>query len=85
MPIRIRLLAITAATTASLLLVLALVTVHAGAEPSAVPQEPQNTLTRQRDPVVVQGSSLAAFVGAPLEELFAYAYEIGRASCRERV
>lgn len=77
MPIRIRLLAITAATTASLLLVLALVTVHAGAEPSAVPQEPQNTLTRQRDPVVVQGSSLAAFVGAPLEELFAYAYGSG--------
>ena len=77
MPIRIRFLAIAALTTVSLLLALALVTAQAGAEPSAVPQEPQNTLTRQRDPVVVQGSSLPAFGGAPLDELFAYAYNSG--------
>ncbi len=77
MPIRIRLLAIAASTTASLLMVLALVTVHAGAEPAAVPQDPQNTLTRQRDPVVVQGSSLPEFAGAPLNELFVYAYNGG--------
>ena len=77
MPIRIRLLAIATSTAASLLLVLALVTVYAGAEPAADPQEPQNTLTRQRDPVVVQGNSLAAFGAAPLRELFAYAYGSG--------
>ncbi len=32
---------------------------------------------RQRDPVVVRGSSLAAFSAAPLDELFAYAYGSG--------
>ncbi len=77
MPIRTRLLALAASTAASLLLALALVTVHAGAVLSAVPEEPQNTLTRQRDPVVVQGNSLAAFGAAPLDELFAYAYGSG--------
>lgn len=77
MPIRIRLLATAAVTTAALLLVLALMTVFASAEPSAVPLDPQNTLTRQRDPVTVRGSSLPAFNGAPLDELFAYAYDSG--------
>jgi hypothetical protein len=77
MPIRTRLLALAASTAASLLLALALVTVRAGAEPSAVPAEPQNTLTRQRDPIVVLGGSLTAFDGAPLDELFAYAYNSG--------
>ena len=77
MPIRIRFLAIAALTAVSLLWALALVTARAGAEPSAVPLDPQNTLTRQRDPVVVQGSSLPAFGGAPLDELFAYAYNSG--------
>ena len=77
MPVRIRLLAMTALTAVWLLWALALVTARADAEPSAVPQEPQNTLTRQRDPVVVQGSSLPAFGGAPLNELFAYGYNSG--------
>lgn len=77
MPVRIRLLAMAALTAVALLWALTLVTTRAGAQPSAVPQDPQNALTRQRDPVVVQGSSLATFAGAPLDELFAYAYNSG--------
>lgn len=34
-----------------------------------------NTLSRQRDPVVVVGAALPEFTGAPLDSLFAYAFD----------
>ena len=37
--------------------------------------QPTNTLTRQRDVVVITGASLPALAGAPLDELFVYRFD----------
>ena len=74
MSIRFRLITLAASTAGLMFLALALMTGHADADPAAWPQTAENALTRQRDPVVVQGSSLPAFAGAPLADLFAFSY-----------
>jgi hypothetical protein len=69
-----RLVALALSTAVALLGALTLMIGRVGADPIASPEAPRNSLTRQRDPVVVQGSSLAAFSSAALDDLFVYSY-----------
>lgn len=57
-----------------LLLALSAATSHAQPASQAGPT-PANTLTRQRDAVVVSGATLPDFHGAPLDELFVYRFD----------
>jgi hypothetical protein len=58
------------------LLLLALNAATLAAEPaSQAGPGPANTLTRQRDAVVVNGAVLPALAGAPLDELFLYRFD----------
>ena len=42
-----------------------------------------NTLTRDLEPVVLQASSFSGFAGAPLGELFLYAYDAAEAAWQQ--
>lgn len=69
-----RLVALAVFTALSLLWALASTIGRADAGPIILPETLQNSLTRQRDPIVVQGSRLAALSGAALDDLFVYSY-----------
>jgi hypothetical protein len=71
-----RLPALTLALIAPLLLLALLAAATSAAQPAGqTSQTPANTLTRQRDVVVINGAALPAFAGAPLAELFAYRFD----------
>jgi hypothetical protein len=71
---RVRLVSLAALIAACLLAPLAFVTGYVAAGPPIQPVAPQTLLTRQRDAVIVQGSSLPELNGAPLSELAVFAY-----------
>lgn len=71
---RVRWMVLAGSVAACLLATLALAVGSATAWPGNPPETPLNSLTRQRDGLVVQGSSLPALNGAPLSELAAFAY-----------
>ncbi len=59
-----------------LLLLLALSAATSHAQPAShTGPTPANTLTRQRDAVVVNGAALPAFTAAPLDEIFVYRFD----------
>jgi hypothetical protein len=71
-----RLLALTLGLLLPLLLLLALSAVTLAAAPAGqAGPAPANTLTRQRDVVVINGAALPSLAGAPLDELFVYRFD----------